>query len=83
MTSAFLNKKLRFFGIIFSTVNSTNFNIKENSPFFQYRELRGKKLPCFFTVYSGLGEDLFPNQIILLYNLYTNANEYLAQWHVM
>jgi hypothetical protein len=25
----------------------------------------------------------FPQQVILLYNLYTNANEYLAKWHVL
>jgi len=82
MTCAFFNQKLRFFEIIFSTVNSTNFNIKENSPFFQYCKLRKKNSPAFNCL-CRTWEDLFPNHIILLYNLYTNANEYLAQWHVM
>jgi hypothetical protein len=81
MTSAFFNQKLRFFRIHFPTVNSTKFNTKENSTFFQYRK-REKNYPAFDCL-CRTWEDLFPNQIILLYNLYTNANEYLAQWHVM
>jgi hypothetical protein len=60
MTSVFFsNQKLRFFGILFSTVNSTNFNIKENSPFFQYLKLREKEFPCFLLSIQDLGRS-FP-----------------------
>jgi hypothetical protein len=63
MTSDFLKiSKLDIFWKFFSTVNSTNFNIKENSPFFQYRKIKGKKTPLLLTVYSGLGKIFSPTR---------------------
>jgi len=78
----FLTKNWDFLELFFSTVNSSNFNIKEYSPFFQYRKLRERKLPCFSVSMQDLGRS-FPQQVILLYNIYTNANEHLAKWHVL